>query len=53
MDPDHIAAITEWPAPKNVHNIQVFLSFSNFYHPFVDGFSRVVSHIMNLLGKGQ
>ena len=49
MDPDHIAAIVEWPAPKNVHHIQVFLGFANFYRRFIDGFSRVVSPITILL----
>ena len=49
MDPDRIAAIVEWPASENVHDIQVFLGFANFYHRFVDGFSRVVSPITILL----
>jgi len=53
MDPDRITAITEWPAPMNVHDIQVFLGFANFYRRFVDGFSRVVSPITILLRKGQ
>ena len=53
MDPDRIAAIVEWPAPKNLHEIQVFLGFANFYRQFIDGYSRVVSPIMILLRKGQ
>ena len=53
MDPDRIAAIVEWPAPENIHDIQDFLGFANFYHRFVDGFSRVVSPITILLRKGQ
>jgi len=53
MDPDRIAALVEWPAPENVHDIQVFLDFANFYHRFVDRFSRIVSPITILLRKGQ
>ena len=53
MDPDRISAITEWPTPTDVHDIQVFLGFANFYRRFVDGFSRVVSPITILLRKGQ
>jgi len=53
MNPDQISAITEWPAPADVHDIQVFLGFANFYHRFVDRFSCVVSPITILLCKGQ
>ena len=31
MEPDHVSAITEWPTPTSVHNIQIFLGFANFY----------------------
>jgi len=31
MDPAHIKAIKEWPKPKSYRDIQVFLSFANFY----------------------
>jgi len=39
--------------PENIQDIQVFLGFANFYHRFIDGFSRVVSSITILLQKGQ
>jgi hypothetical protein len=53
MDPDRVEAITEWPVPTDVHEIQIFLGFANFYRRFVDGYSRVVSPITSLLCKGQ
>jgi len=53
MDPDRISTITEWPTPTNVHDIQVFLGFANFYHRFVDGFLRIVSPITILLRKSR
>lgn len=31
MDPAKIEGITDWPTPKSVKDIQVFLGFANFY----------------------
>jgi len=31
MDPIKVQAITEWPVPKKVKDIQCFLGFANFY----------------------
>ena len=35
MDPDRIATITEWPVPRSVTEIQIFLGFANFYRRFI------------------
>ena len=35
MDPECIATIVDWPTPKLVHDIHVFLRFCNFYHQFI------------------
>jgi hypothetical protein len=53
MDPERIRTVAEWPVPKSVLDIQVFLGFSNFYRRFIDGYSRVVLPITHLLRKGQ
>src|SRR5437762_10280291 len=50
MDSDHISTISEWPVPRSVTDIQVFLGFANFYRRFIDGYSRVVMPITSLLG---
>jgi hypothetical protein len=31
MDPAKIKGIMEWPVPKNIKQVQVFLGFVNFY----------------------
>jgi hypothetical protein len=31
MDPVKVATIQEWPAPRNVKDVQSFLRFANFY----------------------
>ena len=52
MDPAKVAAITTWPVPRSVHDIQVFLGFANFYRRFIDKYSRIASAITALLKKG-
>ncbi|WAR56379.1 hypothetical protein PtB15_7B227 [Puccinia triticina] len=39
MDPAKVKAVTEWPAPRNVTELQRFIGFSNFYRRFIDHFS--------------
>ncbi|SPO38662.1 uncharacterized protein PSFLO_04141 [Pseudozyma flocculosa] len=45
MDPKKVEAITEWPEPRSIHDIQVFLGFANFYRRFIRHYSRVVAPI--------
>src|SRR5271156_2146964 len=53
MDQAKVQAIQEWPVPKNVHDIQVFLGFANFYRRFVRSYSRVCRPMLDLLKKSQ
>src|SRR5204863_9853214 len=49
MDPASIATILDWPVPKSVHDIQVFLGFANFYRRFIESYSHLVLPFTNLL----
>ena len=51
MDPERVKTIVEWPAPKSVHDLQVFLGFANFYRRFIEAHSRIVSPLTALLRK--
>ena len=51
MEQDRVVAIREWPAPKSVHDLQVFLGFANFYRRFVQAYARLVHALTNLLRK--
>ena len=51
MDPERIATIVDWPTPKSVHDIRVFLGFCNFYRRFIDSYSREVLAMTILLRK--
>ena len=43
MESRKVETITQWESPKNVHDIQVFLGFANFYRRFIQGYSSVVA----------
>ncbi len=44
-----IKAVRNWPKPKLVRDIQVFLGFTNFYWQFIQGFSRLAIPLISIL----
>jgi transposase InsO family protein len=53
MDPKKVSAVLDWPEPSSVHDIQVFLGFSNFYRRFIRGYSKIANPLTRLLQKGR
>jgi hypothetical protein len=51
MDPIKISGIKDWPTPKTVKDIHSFLSFCNFYCPFIRGFATVARPLNELTRK--
>lgn len=51
VDPDKIKAITEWPAPTNVHEVRSFMGLAGYYRRFVEGFSKIALPITSLVRK--
>lgn len=51
MDPEKVKAVMDWPAPKNVKEVQQLLGFANFYRRFIDGYSSIVKPLTRLTGK--
>lgn len=51
MDPAKVSCIVDWPVPKSVHDIQVFLGFSNFYRRFIHEYSKLTVPLTKLLKK--
>ena len=49
VDPEKIRAVVDWPVPKNVHDIRVFIGFCSYYRRFVRGFSSIVGPLTHLL----
>jgi Reverse transcriptase (RNA-dependent DNA polymerase)/RNase H-like domain found in reverse transcriptase len=51
MDPDKIKAVKAWPEPKTVKEVQGFLSLTNYYRRFVQGYAEKVEPLTWLLKK--
>jgi RNase H-like domain found in reverse transcriptase/Reverse transcriptase (RNA-dependent DNA polymerase)/Integrase zinc binding domain/Aspartyl protease/Chromo (CHRromatin Organisation MOdifier) domain len=49
--PKKVAAVREWPEPKDVHELRVFLGFTNFYRRFVESYSKVAAPLTELFRK--
>ena len=40
-NPKKIAAIGNWPQPKNITQVRSFLSFLNYYWKFIKGYAQI------------
>ncbi len=47
-----VEAITSWPLPSSIKELQRFLGFSNFYRRFISNYSTITSPLIDLL-KGK
>jgi hypothetical protein len=48
---EKIQAISDWPAPKNLKELQSFLGFVNFYRRFISDVSKRAAPLFQLLRK--
>ena len=51
MNSIKVEAILSWKSLQNVHDVQSFLEFVNFYQWFIKNFSKIVWSLMNLIKK--
>jgi len=51
MDPVKLKAISNWPMPTKVKNIQEFLGFCNFYCQFIKNYSALAHPLFDLTKK--
>ena len=49
IEAEKIEVVKDWPELKSVRDIQVFLSFANFYQQFIQGFSRIAAPLTSML----
>ena len=47
-NPRKIAAIINWPRPKNITQIRSFLGFCNYYRKFIRGYAQVAKPLYQL-----
>ena len=46
--PEKVAAVREWPAPRNPHDVRSFLGLAGFYRKFVQNFSKLALPLTEL-----
>ena len=51
MDPVKVQGITDWPVPTNLHEMQSFLGFGNYYKNFIANYSCIRWPLHNLTKK--
>jgi hypothetical protein len=51
MDPVKVKGVMEWPVPKKVKQLQVFLGFCNYYRRFIEGFAQIARPLHELTKK--
>jgi len=53
MQREKIEGVLNWPAPKNVKEVQKFLGLTNYYRRFIKDFARIVALLHVLVRKEQ
>jgi hypothetical protein len=51
VDPSRVKTIQDWPQPRTVRDIRVFIGFMNYYRRFIAGFSRIALPLTILTQK--
>ncbi len=51
MDPRKIEAVLDWPVPKNVNELQMFLGFTNYYRRLIRDYATKAAPLTNMLKK--
>ena len=49
MKDEKIKAVKNWPKPKSIQDIQVFIGFANFSQQFIRGFSKIAALLTSIL----
>lgn len=44
-----IEAVKTWPEPQSIRNIQIFISFVNFYYHFIKSFRKIAASLTSML----
>ena len=52
VDPAKIAAVTDWPEPKSVREVEAFLGFVNYHRAHLKDYAKLSSSLYQLTGAG-
>jgi len=50
---EKIEGVLNWPAPRNVKEVQKFLGLANYYRRFIKDFARIAAPLYVLVRKEQ
>ena len=53
MQKEKVKGVLNWPAPKNVKEVQKFLGLANYYRRFIKDFARIAALLHMLVRKEQ
>ncbi|XP_027932738.1 uncharacterized protein LOC114188341 [Vigna unguiculata] len=53
VDPTKIETVVKWERPQTVTEVHIFLGLAGYYRRFVEGFSKMVSPLTQLIRKDQ
>jgi len=53
MQKEKMEGVLNWPAPRNIKEVQKFLGLANYYRRFIKDFARVVAPLHVLVRKEQ
>ena len=48
VDPKKVAAVQDWPVPKDLHELRCFLGLTNYFRTFIQGYSKRVLPLTRL-----
>ena len=53
MQREKVEGVLNWPAPRNVKEVQKFLGLANYYRRFIKNFARIAAPLHMLVRKEQ
>jgi hypothetical protein len=51
VNPSKVQDVLSWKAPTGVSDIRSFLGLAGYYQRFIEGFSKISKHMIELLEK--